>query len=158
VDKDDQKFIVIEGLHAWASAILIQVERLELARGQLAKGGRYRRAYLCERHFLLIAAKKLVDYIDWARDLGFLDDTLFRNMLRLRDDIVALKATNEHVIEYYQGRGCQAEHWVLADELIVVDANPIPGKRKGARLDGQELAEAASGLLNALPGHYFPGQ
>jgi hypothetical protein len=42
VDKDDQKFIVVEGLHAWASAILIQVERLELARGQLAKGGRYR--------------------------------------------------------------------------------------------------------------------
>jgi hypothetical protein len=158
VDKDDQKFIVVEGLHAWASAILIQVERLELARGQLAKGGRYRRAYLCERHFLLIAAKKLVDYIDWARDLGFLDDTIFGNMLRLRDDIVALKATNEHVIEYYQGRGCQAEHYVLADELIVVDANPIPGKRKGARLDGQELAEAASGLLNALPGHYFPGQ
>jgi hypothetical protein len=158
VDKDDQKFIAVEGLHTWASAILTQVERLELARGQLAKGGRYRRAYLCERHFLLIAAKKLVDYIDWARDLGFLDDTLFRNMLRLRDDIVALKATNEHVIEYYQGRGCQAEHWVLADELIVVDANPIPGKRKGARLDGQELAEAASGLLNALPGHYFPGQ
>jgi hypothetical protein len=158
VDKDDQKFIVVEGLHAWASAILIQVECLELARGQLAKGGRYRRAYLCERHFLLIAAKKLVDYIDWARDLGFLEDTIFRNMLRLRDDIVALKATNEHVIEYYQGRGCQAEHYVLADELIVVDANPIPGKRKGARLDGQELAEAASGLLNALPGHYFPGQ
>ena len=158
MDKDDQKFLVVEGLHAWASAILIQVERLELARGQLAKGGRYRRAYLCERHFLLIAAKKLVDYIDWARDLGFLDDTIFRSMLRLRDDIVALKATNEHVIEYYQGRGCQAEHWVLADELIVVDANPVPGKRKGARLDGQELAEAASGLLNALPGHYFPGQ
>jgi len=158
VDIDDQKFIAVEGLHTWASAILIQVERLELARGQLAKGGRYRRAYLCERHFLLIAAKKLVDYIDWARDLGFLDDTIFRSMLRLRDDIVALKATNEHVIEYYQGRGCQAEHWVLADELIVVDANPVPGKRKGARLDGQELAEAASGLLNALPGHYFPGQ
>jgi len=158
VDIDDQKFIAVEGLHTWASAILIQVERLELARGQLAKGGRYRRAYLCERHFLLIAAKKLVDYIDWARDLGFLDDTIFRSMLRLRDDIVALKATNEHVIEYYQGRGCQAQHWVLADELIVVDANPVPGKRKGARLDGQELAEAASGLLNALPGHYFPGQ
>ena len=158
MDIDDQKFMAVEGLHTWASAILIQVERLELARGQLAKGGRYRRAYLCERHFLLIAAKKLVDYIDWARDLGFLDDTIFRSMLRLRDDIVALKATNEHVIEYYQGRGCQAQHWVLADELIVVDANPVPGKRKGARLDGQELAEAASGLLNALPGHYFPGQ
>jgi hypothetical protein len=26
------------------------------------------------------------------------------------------------------------------------------------RLDGQELAEAASSLLNALPSHYFPGQ
>ena len=158
MDKDDQKFIAVEGLHTWASAILTQVERLELARGQLAKGGRYRRAYLCERHFLLIAAKKLIDYIDWARDLGFLDDAIFRSMLRLRDDIVDLKATNEHVIEYYQGRGCQAEHWVFADELIVVDANPIPGKRIGVRLDGQELAEAASGLLNALPGHYFPGQ
>ena len=78
-------------------------------------------------------------------------------MLRLRDDIVDLKVTNEHVIEYYQGRGRQAQHWVLADELIVVDANPIAGKRMG-RLDGQELADAASSLLSALPGHYFPGQ
>jgi hypothetical protein len=158
VDKDDQKFIAVEGLHTWASAILTQVERLEIARGQLAKGGRHRRAYLCEKHFLLIAAKKLVDYIDWARDLGFLNDTIFKSMLRLRHDIVDLKVTNEHVIEYYQGRGCQAEHWVFADELIVVDANPIAGKRIGDRLDGQELAEAASGLLNALPSHYFPGQ
>jgi len=158
VDKDDQRFIAVEGLHSWASAILTQVERLELARGHLAKGGRYRRAYLCERHFLLIAAKKLIDYIDWARDLGFLDDAIFRSMLRLRDDIVDLKATNEHVIDYYQGRGCQAGHWVFADELIVVDANPVAGKCKRARLDGRELAEAASGLLNALPGHYFPGQ
>jgi hypothetical protein len=157
VDIDDQKFMAVEGLHTWASAILIQVERLELARGQLAKGGRYRRAYLCERHFLLIAAKKLIDYIDWARDLGFLNDTVFNSMLRFRDDIVDLKATNEHVIEYYQGRGRQAQHWVLADELIVVDANPIAGKRMG-RLDGQELADAASSLLRALPGHYFPGQ
>jgi hypothetical protein len=158
VDKDDQKFIAVEGLHTWASAILTQVERIERARGQLAKGGRYRRAYLCERHFLLIAAKKLVDYIDWARDLGFLNDTIFGSMLRLREDIVDLKVTNEHVIEYYQGRGSRAEHWVLADELIVVDANPIAGKRIGDRLDGQELAEAASSLLNALPRHYFPGQ
>jgi len=82
VDKDDQKFIAVEGLHAWASAILTQVERLELAREQLARGGRYRRAYLCERHFLLIAAKKLIDYIDWARDLGFLDEIIFGEMAR----------------------------------------------------------------------------
>lgn len=105
MDKDDQKFIAVEGLHVWASAILTQMERLELARAQLAKGGRYRRAYLCERHFLLIAAKKLIDYIDWARELGFLDDIIFREMLRLRVDIVDLKGTNEHVIEYYRGMG-----------------------------------------------------
>jgi len=79
-------------------------------------------------------------------------------MLCLRDDIVDLKVTNEHVIEYYQGRGRQAKHWVFVDELIVVDTNPIAGKRLGNRLNGQELAEAASTLLNALPSHYFPGQ
>ena len=133
MDKDDQKFIAVEGLHVWASAILTQMERLELARAQLAKGGRYRRAYLCERHFLLIAAKKLIDYIDWARELGFLDDIIFRGMLRLRDDIVDLKGTNEHVIEYYRGMGGRAEHWVFADEVLVVNANPITGKRIGDR-------------------------
>lgn len=158
VDKDDQKFIAVEGLHAWASAILTQVDRLDLARSQLNKGGRYRRAYLCERHFLLIAAKKLIDYIDWARDLGFLDDIIFHEMLRLRDDIVDLKGTNEHVIEYYRGTGSQTGHWIFADEIIVVDANPITGRRIGDRLNGDELAEAASSLLNALPGHYFPGR
>jgi hypothetical protein len=158
VDKDDQKFIAVEGLHAWASAILTQVERLDLARGQLARGGRYRRAYLCERHFLLIAAKKLIDYIDWARDLQFLEDGIFRKMLRLRDDIVDLKITNEHVIEHYQGIGCRANHWVLADELIVVDVSPSAAKRAGGKLDGRALAEAASSLLAALPGHYFPGR
>src|SRR6478609_7007867 len=122
VDKDDQKFIAVEGLHTWAAAILTQVDRLELARRQLVEGSRSRREYLCERPFLLIAARKLIDYIDWARDLGFLDDTIFKQMLRLRDDIVDLKVANEHVIEHYQGRGCQAAHWVFADELIVVDA------------------------------------
>lgn len=158
MDEDDQKFIAVEGLRTWASAILTQVERLELARGQLTKGGRYRRAYLCEKHFLLIAAKKLIDYIDWARELDFLDDAIFKSMLGLRDDILDLKVTNEHVIEHYRGRGCQAQHWVHADELIVVDAAPMIGKRMGDRLDGQKLAKAASSLLNALPGHYFPGQ
>lgn len=158
MDKDDQKFIAVEGLHAWASAILTQVDRVELAREQLARGGRYRRAYLCEKHFLLIAAKKLVDYIDWARDLQFLNDNIFGKMLRLRDDIVDLKVTNEHVIERYQGIGCQGDHWVRADELIVVDVNPIAGKRVNGRLDEHELAEAASSLLAALPGHYFPGR
>jgi hypothetical protein len=158
VDKDDQKFIAVEGLHVWASAILTQMERLELARAQLAKGGRYRRAYLCERHFLLIAARKLIDYIDWARELGFLDDIIFREMLRLRDDIVDLKGTNEHVIEYYRGMGGRAEHWVFADEVLVVNANPIAGKRIGDRLDAEELAAAASSLLEALPSHYFPGR
>lgn len=158
VDRDDQKFVAVEGLHAWASAILTQAERLELAREQLSKGSTFRRAYLCEKHFLLIAAKKLIDYIDWARDLGFLDDAIFMSMLRLRDDILDLKITNEHVIEYYQGAGCQPEHWTFADELIVVDASPIAGKRIGNRLDGQELAEAASSLLIALPRHYFPGR
>lgn len=107
MDRDDQKFVAVEGLHAWASAILTQAERLELAREQLSKGSTFRRAYLCEKHFLLIAAKKLIDYIDWARDLGFLNDTVFNSMLRFRDDIVDLKATNEHVIEYYQGRGAK---------------------------------------------------
>ena len=158
MDKDDQKFIAVEGLHAWASAILTQMERLDLARGQLARGGRYRRAYLCERHFVLIAAKKLIDYIDWARDLAFLDDTIFKEMLRLRDDIVDLKGTNEHVIEYYRGTGSHAEHWVFADEIIVADANPATGKQIGGRLNGDDLAKAATSLLNALPRHYFPGR
>ena len=40
-------------------------------------------------------------------DLGFLNDTVFKSMLRLRDEIVDLKVTNEHVIEYYQGRGAK---------------------------------------------------
>ena len=158
MDKDDQKFVAVEGLHAWASAILTQVERLELAREQLARGGRYRRAYLCERHFLLIAAKKLIDYIDWARDLGFLDEVIFREMLRLRDDIIDLKGMNEHVIEYYRGTGQNPEQWIFADELIVVDASPAANKRIGGKLNGNELAAAVSVLLDALPKHYFPAR
>jgi hypothetical protein len=158
MDQDDQKFIAVEGLHAWASAILTQMDRLELAREWLAKGGRYRRAYLCERHFVLIAARKLIDYIDWARELGFLDDTIFQEMLLLRDDIVRLKGTNEHVIEYYRGTASHPEHWVFADEIVVVDTNPSTGMRIGGRLNGDQLAKAASQLLNALPRHYFPGR
>ena len=121
-------------------------------------GGRYRRAYLCERHFLLIAAKKLIDYIDWARDLGFLDEIIFGEMLRLRDDIIDLKGMNEHVIEYYRGAGNTPEQWIFADELIVVDANLTTGKGIGGRLNGNELATAVSSLLDALPNHYFPAR
>jgi hypothetical protein len=158
VDKDDQKFIAVEGLHAWAAAILIQVERLEMARGELSKGGRFRRAYLCEKHFLLTAAKKLIDYIDWAIELRFLDEIIFEEMLWLRDDIVDLKGMNENVIDYYRGTGKNPEQWVFADELIVVDASPTIGKRIGGRLNGNELAEAVSRLMGALPKHYFPGR
>ena len=158
MDKDDQKFIAVEGLHAWASAILTQVKRVELAREQLTRGGRYRRAYLCERHFLLIAAKKLIDYIDWAMDLGFLDDVIFREILRLRDDIIHLKGMNEQVIEYYRGARQKPEQWIFADELIVVDANPFMGKGVGGRLNANELAAAVSILLDALPKNYFPAR
>ena len=33
LDRDDQKFVAVEGLHAWATAILTQAERLELGAG-----------------------------------------------------------------------------------------------------------------------------
>jgi hypothetical protein len=59
--------------------------------------------------------------MDWARDLGFFDDSIFQEMLRLRDDIVYLRNVNEHVIEYYRGIGKDPEHWVFADEFIVVE-------------------------------------
>ena len=68
--------------------------------------------------------------MDWARDLGFFDDSIFQEMLRLRDDIVyLLRNMNEHVIEYYRGIGKDTEHWVFADELIVVDASSTIGKK-----------------------------
>lgn len=79
-------------------------------------------------------------------------------MLWLRDDIVDLKGMNENVIDYYRGTGKNPEQWVFADELIVVDASPTIGKRIGGRLNGNELAEAVSRLMGALPKHYFPGR
>lgn len=150
--------MAVEGMHAWASAILTQVDRLELARGELPKGGRHRRAYLCERHFLLMAAKKLCDYIDWARDLNFLDESIFEETLRLRDDVLYLRDMNEHVIAYYRGTGKNPEHWVSADELIIINPDSTVGTKIGGRLDWNELAKAAFGLLNALPRHYFPSR
>jgi hypothetical protein len=158
VDEEDQKFMAVEGMHAWASAILTQVDRLELARGELPKGGRHRRAYLCERHFLLMAAKKLCDYIDWARDLNFLDESIFEETLRLRDDVLYLRDMNEHVIASYRGTGKHPEHWVSADELIIINPDSTVGTKIGGRLDWNELAKAAFGLLNALPRHYFPSR
>ena len=105
-----------------------------------------------------MAAKKLCDYIDWARDLNFLDESIFEEMLRLRDDVLYLRDMNEHVIAHYRGTGKNPEHWVSADELIIINPDSTVGTKIGGRLDWNELAKAAFGLLNALPRHYFPSR
>jgi hypothetical protein len=116
------------------------------------------REFVCERHLFLIAANKLVEHIDWASSLGFLDTDVFLEMNVFSAEIKSLRDMNEHVVEYFMGGGRRRQHWVHVDEAAVADASSTVGSKIGGRLDWNEVAKAAETLIAALPAHYFPAR
>ena len=157
--------MALEGLHAWADGILAQVGRIDTARNSMRTDiANYearlaaQRAFYRGRHFFLIAAYKLIEYADWASDSGVVDKDNFSEIFSFRNDIKQMRDLNEHVVEYFLGRGRKPSDWLHVDEQSITDASSTINSKIGGRLDWNDVANAARRLIGLLPPFYFPRQ
>lgn len=158
---EDQKFMAFEGIRSWAQAILVEVERINSARKNLTNINSdirlsANRQFQAERHLFLVAANKLMQYIDWAKKLNFLDKELFSEIEKHREDIKDMRDLNEHAIEYFIDQGRFKEKWLKVDEASIADASSTVDDRIGNRLSWNAVSAASAELLEKLPSHYWP--
>jgi hypothetical protein len=181
---DEQKFMAFEGLLGWTAAVVCQAQRVSAARDKLSAEIRRRGvlveerpegwrdeerdciaatrlaqlSFRTERHLFCNAAYKLLEHRRWVQDLGFLDDALFEELHKFADDIAVMRDMNEHVIEYFRGKGKRPHDWVHQDEGGAADASSTVGTKIGGRLDWVELGAAAQHLLAKIGpmGPFYP--
>jgi hypothetical protein len=160
MDIEDQKFMAFEGIQSWARATITQVARIEISSARQRAQGEERfnatRQFMADRHLFLIAAFKLTECIEWAKDLNFLDSGMFTEIDALAADIKAMRDLNEHALEYFIGKGRFPEKWRHVAEGGVVDASSTVNDRIGNRVSWNEVAVAAKRLLAKLPDYYWP--
>jgi hypothetical protein len=61
-----------------------------------------------------------------------------------------MRDMNEHVIEYFEGKGKRPHDWVYQSEKGTANANSTINTKIGGRLDWVELGAAAQSLLAKL--------
>lgn len=171
MEVEEQKFMALEGIQTWAKATIEQVARIEAANKAqfpeladadlpqfLANEARFDagRQFRAERLLFLIAAHKLIEHIEWAKKLSFLDNSIFSEVDALSSEIKTMRDLNEHAVEYFIGRGRFPEKWEHITEEAFADASSTINDRIGNRLSWNEVAAAAKALLSKLPPHYWP--
>ena len=104
-----------------------------------------------EIHFFLIAAYKLVEHIECALSLNYLDDRILKMIDPVKGDIKALRDKNEHVIEYFRGGGRRRGDWITERDDGVADASSLIGTRIGNRLDYVVVCDLAKVISESLP-------
>ena len=111
-----------------------------------------------ERQLFCNAAQKLLEHRRWVQGLGFLDGALFRELDKFAHDINVMRDMNEHVIEYFRGKGQRPQDWVHESEGGTADASSTVDTKIGGRLDWVELGAAAQRLLATISpmGPFFP--
>lgn len=161
MDIESQKFMALEGVHSWARGVLAQVDRIEAARNRMQLPGddwpEPIRVFQFERHLFLIASHKLTEYADWACKLEFLDNSVFSDLFSLKAEIKALRDMNEHVVDYFLGRGRKPDEWLHVTDESIADASSTVGSRIGDRLDWYVVAVVVRSLIDGLPPAYYPG-
>src|SRR5690349_6012759 len=108
MNEEDQKYMALAGLRSWCAAVLRQVERLEAARNVHPD---FNTAFQSERHLFLIATWKMIEHVDWVVKLQLLEKDLFANIEAFRNDAWLMRNKNEHVIEYFLGKGKFPQDW-----------------------------------------------
>jgi len=159
--EEDQKFMALAGLRTWCAAAIRQTERIEEARkGMLANPpvAGAQGAFQADRHLFLISCWKVVEHIDWAKKLNFLDATRFDEFLKMREDIKVLRDLNEHVIEYFLAKGRYPENWWFETPEGKSDGSATVNTKIGLRLDWIRVRDAATKLLQVLPKSYLPAR
>lgn len=148
----------LEGLHTWAEGVIRQRERLLEAQELILTPNWIagRRAFERERYAFLMHTNRLIEYIEWATSLDFLDPKIFSDLLRFRDDVRYLRNKNEHVVEYFGGRKPVPNKWWHETAQSKTDASSTSGSKIGGRLDWEEVTETTIEMLAKLPPHYWP--
>jgi hypothetical protein len=158
--------MAFEGLLGWTAAVVCQAQRASTALQQRLAVHPARRpdqvrasvltqrlatqSFQTERHLFCIAAHKLLEYRQWVKRLGFLDDALFDELDKFADDIEVMRNTNEHVIEYFEGPGLRPHDWVYHGEGYSSDASSTFETKIGGRLDWVALGSAAQRLFTKI--------
>jgi hypothetical protein len=167
---ESQKSMAFEGLLGWAEGVAAQAQALSLAQDKITKplqeeirvGGwrnhvevmqrvrANKHTFDCQRHYFVLAANKLVEYRRWAGRLGLAENTIFFELDSQEKAISELRDMNEHVIDYFRGKGKKRDRWFHSDAGGTADASATVGKLIGGRLDWVELGKVASRLLKQL--------
>jgi hypothetical protein len=170
-DIEAQKFIAFEGICAWAEGVIKQAKRLYYAEAAImqplleekgpAGGWRSHQEvvqqvrvnkhdYFCQRHYFILAANKLNEYRKWCKKLGLVPNSVFAELDHYKTVVNELRDMNEHIIEYFQGKGRKQDCWLRSDEFGTADASTTMGRRLGGRLDWIEFQAVAARLLEKL--------
>ncbi|MBS0269039.1 MAG: hypothetical protein JSS54_08670 [Proteobacteria bacterium] len=154
MDVEDQKFMALEGIHTWSRATIAHATQLSRLSTSFNSSNFIdnRRLFDSERHSFLIAAHRLISFINWVLELNFLDAQIFAEIKVFEPDIKTMRDLNEHVIEYFKGSGKRPQLWSTPTS----DASSTVGTKIGDRLDWTEVAGSVAGLIERLPPHYFP--
>ncbi|MGA2795069.1 MAG: hypothetical protein ABSE69_16375 [Roseiarcus sp.] len=112
---DEERFMAFEGLVQWVQASITQAARVSAAYNHqtsnevMWKPAATRQAVLAfhsERHFLAIAAHKILEYRDWVLSFGLCASVDFGELNQFpAQDRRDLRNMREHVVGYFKGDG-----------------------------------------------------
>jgi hypothetical protein len=162
--------MAFEGLLGWAEGVIAQASSLSSAQATItkplqeeARTGEWgnhaevlrqvranKHTFDCQRHYFVLAANKLVEYRRWAGRLGLVDNSVFSEFDRYERAISELRDMNEHIIDYFRGKGKRQDRWVHSDDAGTADASATASSRIGGRLDWVALGAVVSRLLEKL--------
>lgn len=155
----EERFMAFEGLVQWTQSVASQSTRVSAAAAALSDSiskapDIRRRALLAlqtECHFFAIAAHKLIEFLDWSRELQLCDGMDLAEIDSFdKDDICDLRNMREHVTQYFKGNGHFKPRWAKGTPQFSADASSIVGNLIGGRLDWVKFGGAATRLLDQL--------
>lgn len=180
MDIENQRFMALSGIHAWAHSALRQIDRVEEAIKRMIQAitSRHDRTRVVDhvaehknmitaqrdlhsdKHFFLIAANQLIEHISWAKSIeyppGFLEHAIFARIETFARETKNLRDMHEHVVEYMKGDGRKPDLWIFDGEDGTSDASSLVDSRIGGILDWNMLKPHLVELLAVLPPHYYP--
>jgi hypothetical protein len=162
---DEQRFMAFEGLVQWTTAVVRQAERVREAKNCLSSSATLdpvtRRQAVhdshCQDHYFIVAAKKTLEYRNWAAELGLFSAINFAELDGFSiADIKELRDMREPIVAYFQGHGHAPDRWVTSTPEYIADASSVVGTIMGGRLDWVAFSAAANRLLPALLAEPIP--
>ncbi len=167
------KLAALEGIHTWAGGVIDQAARMNayierLHREIGSKNGLDERWHEHGREFqrarvdFLSAAHRMMEHIEWAKRLDYLDEAAFADVGHFREEVKAMRDMNEHALDYVFGKGRRSD-FMHEQDGGTCSATGTVDTMLGGRLDWTVLAAAVEEMRARLPAMYdskapLPGQ